>query len=317
MSIQSFPFPFTKDVYAYSNNSTLLDPACIVTVTDDYKDEVMLKRKLLQQNHDRCFRSLPISMESQWEGMRLVLNHLAEAYPAHFILERRGKEYRFENLLLQEEERFVLRDSSSIDLEPLDLAGRHVQEDLILMGDRSGGLFLEAGQLCFPSNWSLTFVLGMEFKSIHIQVPGINDKGFIQKVERFISRIRPNAAWERKNWSITISEKLDTPLETYAQWGKLRQKVTEENAGELVHLRVEVQRLYRLPINNDILFSIHTYLLSLKELVQDENWLKLFYSNIKTLPEDIADYKGISQYKKDLLRYLENEISGKGKMFHE
>jgi hypothetical protein len=314
MSNQSFPFPFTKDQYAYSNNSTLLDPACTITVSDDYKDEVLLKRKLLKENHDRCFRSLPISMESQWEGMRLVLSHLAETYPAHFILERRGKEYRFQNRILQEEERFVFRNSSSIDLEPLDLAGRHVQEDLILMGDRSRGLFLEAGQLCFPSNWSLTFVLGMEFKSIHTPVPGINDKRFIQKVERFISRIRPNSAWERKNWSITISEKLDTPLETYAQWGKLRQKVTEKNVGELVHLRVEVQRLYRLPINNDILFSIHTYLLSLSELVQNENWLKLFYSNIKTLPEDIADYKGISLYKKDLLQYLESEIARKGKI---
>lgn len=311
MSNSRFPFPFTKDQYAYSNNSSVINPAWTVTVTEDYKKEIELKRKLLQQNHHRCFRSLPISLESQWEGMRLVFNQLAEQYPSTFTFTKKGKEFHFQNHLLQEEERFVFRNTSSIELEPLDLAGRHVQEDLILMGDRSDGLFLEAGQLCFPSNWSLTFVLGMEFKSIHTPVPNITDNGFIQKVERFISRIRPNTAWERKNWSITISEKLDTPLETYAEWGKLRQEVTEENAGETVHLRVEVQRLYRLPINNDILFTIHTYLLSLKDLVKNDHWLKLFYSNIKTLPEEITDYKGISFYKKDLMKYLENKMAHK------
>ncbi|MGM7700849.1 heme-dependent oxidative N-demethylase family protein [Pseudalkalibacillus sp. Hm43] len=314
MSNQAFPFPFTKDQYAYSNNSSILDPAWTVTVTEDYKKEIELKRELLQQNHSRCFRSLPISLESQWEVMRLVFTQLAEAYPSHFSFTQKGKECRFQNHLLNEEERFIFRDNTSINLEPLDLAGRHVQEDLILMGDRSDGLFLEAGQLCFPSNWSLTFVLGMEFKSIHHPVPDITDNGFIDKVERFISRIRPNTAWERKNWSITISEKLDTPLETYADWGRLRQSVTEENAGKMVHLRVEVQRLFRLPVNHDILFSIHTYLLSLEDIVMNEEWLTLFYLNIKTLDEDIADYKGISQYKKEILRYVEKTMAEKETM---
>ncbi|WP_349410207.1 DUF3445 domain-containing protein [Pseudalkalibacillus sp. SCS-8] len=314
MSIHSFPFPFSKEEYAYSNNSSLLDPPWMITVTDDYKKEIMLKRKLLQQNHDRCFRSLPISLESQWEVLRLVLHQLAEAYPSHFSLSQNGKEFKFQNHLLEEEVQFVFRDNASIDLEPLDIVGRHVQEDLILMGDRSDGLFLEAGQLCFPSNWSLTFVLGMEFKSIHYPVPGIKDSGFIEKVERFISRIGPNTAWERKNWSITISEKLDTPLETYADWGRLRKEVTHENAGEMVHLRVEVQRLYRLPINHDILFSIHTYLLSLEELVQHEQWLKMFYENIRTLSSDIADYKGISQYKDEVIHFLEKTMDDKEKM---
>ncbi len=314
MSNRTFPFPFTKDQYAYSNNSSILDPPWTLTVTEDYEKEITLKRKLLQQNHSRCFRSLPISIESQWEVMRLVFTQLSEAYPSHFSFTQKGKEFQFQNHLLNEEETFIFRDCTSIELEPMDLAGRHVQEDLILMGDRSDGLFLEAGQLCFPSNWSLAFVLGMEFKSIHYPVPGITDNGFIEKVGRFISRIRPNTAWERKNWSITISEKLDTPLETYADWGRMRQEVTEENAGELVHLRVEVQRLFRMPINHDILFSIHTYLLSLEELIKNEQWLMLFYRNIKTLDDDIADYKGISQYKKEMLGFVEKTMAEKEKM---
>ena len=308
-NVNDFPFPFTKDNYAYSNNSSPLIPTRTVTMTNRYAEEVRLKRKLLDENYDRCFQALPISHESQWEVLMRIFNELSKHEPKHFSLEQRGNSYQFTNRLLEEEERFVYRDSSSIDHEPLNLAGRHVQEDLIIMGDRHDGLFLEAGQLCFPSNWSLTFVLGMEFKAIHTPVPGIMDNRFIEKVERFIMRIRPSSAWERKNWSITISNKLDTPLETYSDWGKLRYNVTEENAGELVNLRVEVQRLYRLPVTNDILFSIHTHLLSLNELMTNDEWLKKFYTNVKTLPHELAEYKGISLYKRELMGFLEIALS--------
>ncbi|MCA0988589.1 heme-dependent oxidative N-demethylase family protein [Guptibacillus algicola] len=308
-SSKEFPFPFTKDSYAYSNNSILLDPARSVAVSSHYIEEVKLKRNLLNQNHERCFRALPLSLEAQWEVLLLVFKELSTCEPQYFTLEQRGNAYQFTNHLLREVESFSFKDSSSIEVEPLDLAGRHVQEDLIIMGDRHDGLFLEAGQLCFPSNWSLTFVLGMEFKAIHTPVPGITDNRFIEKVERFITRIRPNSAWERKNWSVTITNKLDTPLETYSDWGKLRYNVTEANAGELVNLRVEVQRLYRLPVTNDILFSIHTYLLPLNELISNDEWLKKFYTNVKTLPKEIADYKGISLYKRELMTFLERALT--------
>ncbi|TKD69989.1 heme-dependent oxidative N-demethylase family protein [Pseudalkalibacillus hwajinpoensis] len=312
VKVEQFPFPFTEDRYAYSNNSSLLKPARSITITDHYLKEIQLKRELLQANHKRCFRSLPISLESQWEAMRRIFAELAQSESEHFSLEKRGNEYRFQNHLLGEEERFTYRDSSSIELQPLDIAGRHVQEDLIIMGDRHDGLFLEAGQLCFPSNWSLTFVLGMEFKSIHTPVPGIDQNDFISKVERFISRIRLNEAWERKNWSMTISNMLDTPLETYANWGKLRLKVTDKNVGEMVHLRVEVQRLLRLPMTNDILFSIHTYLLSLNDLIQNDLWLKRLYTTIQFLSDDIAEYKGIALYKNELIQFLEKTLNEKG-----
>ncbi|WP_261132490.1 DUF3445 domain-containing protein [Bacillus sp. Marseille-Q3570] len=306
--IKDFPFPFTNDHYAYSNNSVLLDPTKTVSITDDYKKEIELKRNLLQENHKRCFRSLPISVESQWETMLVIFNELATHSPDQFNFQKRGNECLFQNHLLEEEESFIFRDSSSIEFEPLDVAGRHVQEDLIIMGDRHDGLYMEAGQLCFPSNWSLTFVQGMEFKSIHTPVPEIQKDGFINKVERFISKIRPGAAWERKNWSITVTNKLDTPLETYSDWGKHRKDVTAENAGELINLRVEVQRLLRLPMNHDVLFTIHTYLLPLEKLIENEDWLKIFYSNIKTLPENITEYKGILNYREELLRFLEAHL---------
>ncbi|WLD94864.1 DUF3445 domain-containing protein [Alkalihalobacillus sp. AL-G] len=307
-SIETFPFPFTKDQYEYTNNSSQLNPVRCVEVTGDYNSEIQLKRKLIEEHPERCYRSFRHSIEGQWEILKLLFHEIATYEPDHFTFERRGKEYRFQNLILGEEERFIDRDLSSIDSEPFDLAGRHVQEDLILMGDREGTLFLDAGQLCFPSNWSLAFAFGLDFKSIHTPVPRINQTGFIEKVERFIKRIRPGTAWERNNWSVTITNKLDTPLETYSEWGRSRLKVTEENVEDLLHLRVEIQRLYRLPLTNDVLFTIHTYLLSLKDMATNNEWLTRFFKNVETLTDDIAEYKGISLYKKPLMNYFEQKV---------
>jgi dimethylamine monooxygenase subunit A len=304
--LKDFPFPFTKPSYQYSNNSNQVFPPRCLTVTDKYKEEIELKRKLLAQHKERCYQSLPYSIEAQWEIMMVLMEELATNEPSCFSLERKGNEYRFVNHLLEEEETFIFRDMKTISLEPLDLVGRHTQEDLILMGDRDADLYLDAGQLCFPSNWSLCFTLGMDFKSIHFPVPGISENHFIDKVQRFIKQIRPGHTWERKNWSITIGSKLDTPLETYSEWGTRRLEVTAENAGELVHLRVEVQRLHRLPISNDVLFTIHTYLLPVKALEANREWLQLFYQNIKSLPADICEYKGIYMFQQPLLAYLEN-----------
>ncbi|WP_257349208.1 heme-dependent oxidative N-demethylase family protein [Pseudalkalibacillus decolorationis] len=307
--IQDFPFPFTQDSYEYTNNSTQLDPPRCVTMTSGYQTEIQLKRNLIQEYPERCYRSFHHSIEAQWEILKLIMSELAFYEPDHFSFRKKGKEFQFNNHILEEEVRFTDRDLSSVDDEPLNLAGKHVQEDLILMGDRDGTLFLDAGQLCFPSNWSLAFVFGLDFKSIHTPVPRVNQTDFIDKVERFIKHIRPGMAWERKNWSVTITEKLDTPLETFPEWGKHRLEVTEENVEELLHLRVEVQRLHRLPQTNDVLFTIHTYLLSLKEMATKKDWLTRFFRNIDTLPDDISEYKGIAYYKNPLMNYLEKNVS--------
>ena len=56
-----FPFPFHADQYRYSNNSKELDPPSIVTITKEYKDEILLKRELLKNNHDHCYQAFPVT----------------------------------------------------------------------------------------------------------------------------------------------------------------------------------------------------------------------------------------------------------------
>lgn len=299
--LNHFPFPLDEDAFRYSNNSIPLEPPICIDVTENYNDEIKLKRRLLEQHPDRCFRSLPHTMEAQREVVDLLTHEFTKVYPEYFIVERTENNIILQNQLTGDEEIFDGGDPQ----EPLYKIGRHVQEDLLLLTQRDGELYLDAGQLCFPSNWSLAFNIGMAFKMIHDPVPELSRSRLLEKIRKFIMRLEPGKPWTRKNWSLTVDRQLDTPLETLSSWGKKRKEITAENAGDRIHLRVEVQKLFRLPATNSILFTIHTHLLPVQRLHEKPEWFKRFQSVLKDLPEEVAEYKGMSAYKNDLIEYLD------------
>jgi dimethylamine monooxygenase subunit A len=309
---EKFPYPFKDKRYRYSNNSVPMSVPFSVEITPDYKEEMKLKRELLEHHLKRCYHSLPHTKRAQWETVALVIDHLSEVYPEHFTVSKNRDAWTFYNGILDEEQSFIYGDESTLTMEPLEFISRHVQEDLILMMQRDGDLYLDAGQLCFPTNWSLAFNIGMKFKDIHHPIPGFQEEGLADRILQFLLRLEAGSPWERKNWSLMAGDRLDTSIETFDQWGKLRKQVTKENAGKLVHLRVEVQKLFRLPRTNSILFTIHTHLLSIEKLAKNEEWLAQFFNILSELPSQITDYKGISSYKKSVLQYLSDRIeSGK------
>lgn len=303
--VSRFPYPFTSDSYRYSNNSILLDPPVAIEVTSEYTEEIALKRSLLASHPSRCYQSLPHTHVAQWETVRLILQHLHEADPEDFTLTIEGSKWTFSNRKLGETHCFVYGDDASLPCEPLDFVGRHVQEDLIIMGQRDGDLFLDAGQLCFPANWSLEFNLGMNFIEIHSPIPGFTDKDLNVKIRNFIMKLEDGQPWVRRNWSLNAGKRLDTSLETFHQWGQIRKQVTAENAGELVHLRVEVQKLFRLPRSHAVLFTIHSHLISLEQLGHNPAYLEQLYNVLVELPDFIAEYKGMTLYRQQTVQYLE------------
>lgn len=306
--LEHFPYPFKGSTYRYSNNSFPMQIPICVEITPDYKDEMMLKRDLLTNHPERCYQSLPHTLTGQWEIVELVIDHLVTKYPNHFAIEKKNTHWAFHNKFFDEKEEFKFGDEQTLPYEPLAFISRHVQEDLIYMMQRDGDLYLDAGQLCFPANWSLAFNLGMKFKNIHHPIPGFKEEGLDDRILQFLLRIEAGNPLERKNWSLMAGDRLDTSLETFDQWGKLRKQVTKENTGKLVHIRVEVQKLFRLPRTNSILFTIHTHLLSLEKLSSNREWLQEFYDILSELPSHIVDYKGISLFKGAVLEYLEEQL---------
>lgn len=307
-NLDKFPYPFSGNMYRYSNNSIPLEVPRSVEITSNYMEEIKLKRQLLSKHPERCFQSLPFTLQSQWEILELVINHLINYYPDKFTLTKTNSLWIFQNHLLSETHQFIFGDESTLPQEPLDFIGRHVQEDLILMSERDGNLYLDAGQLCFPANWSLAFDLGMSFKEIHQPIPGFKEERLDNRILNFLLRLEAGNPWGRKNWSLMAGDRLDTSLETFDEWGKGRKQVTPENAGDFVHLRVEVQTLFRLSRSNGILFTIHTHLLPLGKLVERREWLEQFFQILQELPPHIVDYKGLSLFKGAVIDYLQVQL---------
>lgn len=307
VKVDSFPYPFKGEMYRYSNNSVPLEKQSSVEVTSSYREEIRLKRELITHHPERCFQSQRHTLKAQWEITELVIQHLTTYYPQQFSLEKNEGKWTFCNHILNEQTSFILGDESTLPMEPLDFIGRHVQEDLIFMMQRDRDLYLDAGQLCFPANWSLAFNTGMNFKEIHKPIPGFKEEGLDQRILTFLMRMEAGDPWVRRNWSLMAGDRLDTSLETFDQWGKDRRAVTGENAGEFVHFRVEVQKMFRLPGSNGLLFTIHTHLLSLEKFTRNPEWTEEFYQILQELPPHISDYKGISLFKEEVVEYLDEK----------
>lgn len=305
----SFPFPLNGDTYAYSNNLRPLDPPVVINVTDTYTDELRQKRRLLDTHTERCCLAQPETTAAQWEVADILLNELAEVHPDLFHLEKHGNVWTFTNHVFMEKTTFTFQDDASLPLAPLDFVGRQVQEDLLLLGQYDDRLILEAGQLCFPGNWSLQFDIGMPFTDIHGPVPGLRSVGLAKKIERFLMRVESGRPWTRLNWSLNAGHRLDTSPETFDEWGPMRYQVTQENVARFVHLRVEAQNLVRLPRTNFLLFTIHTHLLELAELAHNSVWLSRLYHVIDGLSPELTGYKGHGPYRDVVLAYLSRELA--------
>jgi hypothetical protein len=97
---------------------------------------------------------------------------------------------------------------------------------------------------------------------------------------------------------MSVDRRLDTSTETYAEWGRDRRLVVEDPAlPDRLHLRVEVQHLIRLGVSNAICFLVRTYLISLRELATVPEWRERFAAVLAELPDDMADYKGLTRFR--------------------
>jgi hypothetical protein len=310
-AIRRFPFPFSTDSYMYSVNlvpagqgapSTF--DAHLFDIDEHYATEMEERRRILAEDYSRRYLTLPHMRDAQWDFLEMGLTHLAADYPEHFTLTIDGNEWHWENRLLGITQDFIFGDDGSLPQEPLEWAGRQMQGDFCLLDQREGDLYLDAGLVTFPADWSLTFDLGMTFEEWHGPVPIAHDKGVFTRAKKFLMNLQTDQPWQRFNWTFTIGPRLDTAPEIYHLWGRDKPTVTAENAGEKVYLRVEVQVLARLPRSHGVLFSIRTYLIRLDELVTNPDWARRLRRVLQSLPEQIVDYKGLTDTREAVITWL-------------
>lgn len=310
LAIQRFPFPFPEDNYMYSVN---LEPAAAkpgtifahwFDIDEHYLTETKERAMTLASDSKRCI-ILPHMQEAAWDFLEMAMTHLSTDYPEHFQLSCEGKQWHWVNKPLDIDIHFTFGDASTLPSEPFEFISRQVQGDIAMLDQRDGDLWMDAGMITGPADWSLNFDAGMSFRQWHAPVPKIaHDLGVFERALKFLLNIQVGHPYRRLNWTMTINPRMDTSSETYHLWGHERSAVTLDNVGELVHLRVELQFMPRLPRSNALLFSIRTYLISLNDLVRNPEWAKRLHRVLRDLPEEIAEYKGMTRYRPTVVQWL-------------
>lgn len=316
--IARFPFPFPRDAYRYSAN---VQPApafertaaggwgdVIVDVDDHYAAELDARASILRKDPERSI-TLPHMEPAAWDAVLYALQRFSDARPDVARISIDGDRVRWENGLLDTAVEFTVGDASSLPLDPLTWVCSQVQEDICLLDQREGRLWLDAGLVTFAADWSLAFDVGMSFLEFHGPVPRVHEAGIMPAAEQFLMRLTPEQAYRRTNWTLTIDDRLDVSTEEYEVWGKDRRLLTRDEVGERVHLRVEVQHLIRLPVAGAVMFTIRSYLLPMRDLLLVPDWARRTHAVIAELPEDMADYKGIARYRHHVVAWLGERLA--------
>ena len=309
-AIRRFPLPFPADDYMYSVNLEPHLPGTRGSITefaldvDEHYVAECRERAIVLAAEPLRFQALPHMMSAQWDCLELIMESLARDYGQHFSLARDGNRWHWINRPLNIEQVFTFGDSSTLPQPPLEYITRQVQGDWVVMDQRDGDLWTEAGMVTTPADWSLDFDLGMTFKEWHGPVPLAHEMNVFDRALKYLLNLRLGAPVRRLNWTMTVNPRLDTAPELYPFWGPDRASVNATNVGDLVHLRVELQGLWRLPRSNGIVFSIRTYLISMRELATVPKWARRVHRVVKNLHPALVDYKGLSRYRDAVVEWL-------------
>ncbi|TDS87761.1 heme-dependent oxidative N-demethylase family protein [Nesterenkonia aurantiaca] len=321
--VSTFPFPFPQDTYRYSTNVERAAAAVetsagqwgegVVHIDSEYARELAERQAVLARDPSRL-QVLPHMRPAAWDAMLTIMRELAFAHPEQMTLGREGEAFVWTNRLLGIEERFTYGDDATLPAEPLKFIGAQVQEDIALLDQREGQLYVDAGLVTFAADWSFGFDVGMSFLEIHGPVPRVHQAGVIARAQKFLMRLQADEPYRRTNWSLTVGRRLDVSTETYPEWGPDRTRiltVDDDAFGAEVHLRVEVQHLVRLPESGSVMFLIRTYLLPLEAIAEVEPWRARLRAVLAELPEDMADYKGFIGYRDRAVQWLSDRVLDK------
>ncbi|MBN8577759.1 MAG: DUF3445 domain-containing protein [Cytophagales bacterium] len=297
-------FPFAKGFDLKMGTRALADEWRVAEADVHYQHEVALKRKMLAAHPEWYFIANEATKPAQWEALELILTGLAENYPQHFQVNKNGAVWKWTNTLLKETYTFTVGDDATLPLQPLDWVGRQVQEDLILL---DADLRVVAGQLCFPSGWSLGDKMNQHFIQVHAPLPRITDS-MIQSANKLLERLPAHKPVVRNNWGFRVCDWLDLSTRQTEAYKKLLQEISaglnNEAVGEKIFVRVEHQTLSRLPVSNQVLFTIHTYQNKLKYEVTDKIRAEALRDFVCKIPADLLEYKQMLPFADRLIAYL-------------
>jgi len=170
---------------------------------------------------------------------------------------------------------------------------RHWEPDLLVL-DRETMSFA-AACVCFPSSWRPEHAVGNSLHEVHEMVPRLNAQ-IGAKIDSFLRQLQSGKAYCRENWGFTRSSERNYHPELRRP--PLDGSVTIDE----LHLRVEHQLFTALP--GGVLMGIRIETCPLADLAVDPGIWRSVAEKIRTMPEDVAAYKGLRSAREAMRREM-------------
>lgn len=210
---------------------------------DAFAAQMAYREDLLKNRRAEVFRATDASLPAQVELLETVLAEI---------------DYSVDG------DRITRPDGGIVTLgadQPIVIAARLIQEDLILMENLTGEPELTAAVLCFPASWTLDEKFTRGLIGIHGTVDEY-DADVAKRVQRMFDAIRPEQPLWRANFMVYADPELHQP--------RLEGDNRADPGGDGQFARVERQTLRKLPKTGVVVFGIHTYVVPLDVLEEDE-----------------------------------------------
>lgn len=293
---ETLHLPFEPGAYRMAMGLVTLPEAAWFELDDRYQPELHERRRLLEERHAEIFAALPVSDAARAEALNDIVENLTTHRPDCFA--RDGNTLR--NRLTGED-----WDLAQPPCDPLELAGRLVQEDLCIVQLEDAAPVLTAAVLCFPTRWRLAEKLGRPLAAVHERVPFYAER-LSRPVDRFMHHVKPGHIAARLNWSVLDDATL---FQSGGKWREAHNAaVTQANAGETLFLRVERQTLRRLPRSGAVLFGIRVHVYPLATAIAAPATAVLLAEAVRALPEATMRYKSLLPISEALLGWLDARV---------
>lgn len=289
--------PYDGSVKPFTIGLRPLDLENWIEVDDKLDDYLAEKDRLFASVPQKVFAAEAETAEAQREVLDLFQEHLLRRFPQ--IYRRQGETILVAGRSVQ----------ASDDAPPLLTASRLVQEDLVLMRNGVNGWRLAAASLCFPSSWSLAEKFGRPLDDIHVPVPGFGPGTRTAGViARIFDNLKAEQPVERLNWSLQADATRHLPMSSPARDERATARPPRfPPDGSGVFVRVERQTLRKLPVSDDILFTIRIHLDPLRTLADHPMRAALaasFAAQLEALDAAQLNYKGLAADREQLAAAL-------------
>jgi hypothetical protein len=289
---EAIHLPFEAGAFRMSMSLTASHESEWFEIDTTYPDEMRQRRELLAERYNEVFGALPGSEDARAETLELVEANLTQHHPTWFARD----DTKLHNRLTDE-----TWDLTPPSCDPLELAGRLVQEDLCIIQHADDGPRFTAAVLCFPSRWRLHDKLGRPLTDVHGPVPLYAER-LARPVDRFMQHVKPGHIAQRLNWSLMDDRAL---FQTGGKWREgVNPAITAQNVGETLNLRVERQTLRRLPRSDAVLFGIRVHVYPLAHVITTAEVAARLADAVRGLPAEINRYKSLGTFREAVLGWL-------------